>query len=540
LISLSETSGDEENSKQKRKSLLPPSPAQLAGRKAPEAMQQQPPREGGASVGKPQQQPPLGEYSQSRPAAPSARLPPSPSQLRGESVSTSASPQPQSPPSRPTQPTPPTAPAQEEQQQPPSPLTSGPTGAKLPPSPNQLRPGQKVAPTTQKTTGGQPASTQPPVAAAVPSPQPSVVVQQELQKPGGGKLPPSPAQLKPQVPSQLLAPQPPKAETPPSAQPSRQIQPSSQSTTAQKAGGPTLPPSPGQLKSKTQPSPTQRSTQLPPIREAQPPQPPRVAAPAVAGQSMAKPAVPPSTAPRPLVKRPGPSAPVQATPKMHRMGPALIVIVLLVAAVLGYYQMVYYPAANAGSTFAPIIPSKTNSTVVIAAGSASGTLSQTFTPSSITVVIGQNASVVWINRDSAAHTVTSSGSSNDVRWDTLANRTNNINPAGAAGSTFNYTFSVPGTYNYFCSYHPFMHGTVIVVKGTTSVGSIPQRLSASGKEQGQQYFFLTQIGRSDSSFAFAIILATLIGSGMAPCSVNRFRIDGTEYSRIPDDLTNTS
>ncbi|TMI74540.1 hypothetical protein E6H11_02390, partial [Candidatus Bathyarchaeota archaeon] len=29
-------------------------------------------------------------------------------------------------------------------------------------------------------------------------------------------------------------------------------------------------------------------------------------------------------------------------------------------------------------------------------------------------------------------------------------------------ATFKVTFSVDGTYNYVCSYHPWMHGTVIV------------------------------------------------------------------------------
>lgn len=72
-----------------------------------------------------------------------------------------------------------------------------------------------------------------------------------------------------------------------------------------------------------------------------------------------------------------------------------------------------------------------------------------YDPDNITVVIGVNNTVIWTNNDNEPHTVTASDGAFD---------SGNMN----AGSTFAYTFTNPGTYTYFCRYHPWMHGYVIV------------------------------------------------------------------------------
>ena len=70
-----------------------------------------------------------------------------------------------------------------------------------------------------------------------------------------------------------------------------------------------------------------------------------------------------------------------------------------------------------------------------------------FTPAAITVKVG--STVVWTNDDSVDHTVTFDG--------------NAISSANLGkNDTFSHTFTVPGTYNYICTIHPFMHGSVIV------------------------------------------------------------------------------
>lgn len=71
-----------------------------------------------------------------------------------------------------------------------------------------------------------------------------------------------------------------------------------------------------------------------------------------------------------------------------------------------------------------------------------------FGPSSVTITAG--GTVTWTNSDSASHTATGDGGSFDTG--TIA--------SGGSGSI---TFDTPGTYTYFCSIHPDMTGTVVVV-----------------------------------------------------------------------------
>jgi plastocyanin len=70
-----------------------------------------------------------------------------------------------------------------------------------------------------------------------------------------------------------------------------------------------------------------------------------------------------------------------------------------------------------------------------------------FGPAMIQVAPG--APVTWTNADAAPHTTTGE----DGAWDsgTLA-----------PGASFSVTFSTPGTYEYACTIHPFMRGTVVV------------------------------------------------------------------------------
>lgn len=73
-----------------------------------------------------------------------------------------------------------------------------------------------------------------------------------------------------------------------------------------------------------------------------------------------------------------------------------------------------------------------------------------YSPSTITVEIGVNNTVRWVNNDTAPHTVIATDHSFD---------SGNLNP----GDAWTYTFTKPGTYNYICTHHPWMKGTVIVL-----------------------------------------------------------------------------
>ena len=71
----------------------------------------------------------------------------------------------------------------------------------------------------------------------------------------------------------------------------------------------------------------------------------------------------------------------------------------------------------------------------------------TFSPGNLTVSAG--AKVTWINRDSAPHTATDRGG----EWDT-----DNLGENESATLEFN----TPGTFAYYCVYHPAMTARLIV------------------------------------------------------------------------------
>jgi len=92
-----------------------------------------------------------------------------------------------------------------------------------------------------------------------------------------------------------------------------------------------------------------------------------------------------------------------------------------------------------------------------------------FAPDKITVVIGVNNTVTWSNDDTAPHTVTSSS----VPTSAKAFDSGNL----ASKATYSYTFTTPGTYQYTCSYHAWMTGTVVVVAGTVATPTTALKVS---------------------------------------------------------------
>ena len=79
-----------------------------------------------------------------------------------------------------------------------------------------------------------------------------------------------------------------------------------------------------------------------------------------------------------------------------------------------------------------------------------------YNPQVLTVVVGVNNTVVWINSGSISHTVTSTDhtASGAPLFDS-----GNMN----AGAEYSHTFLQPGTYDYYCVYHGTMQGEVIVL-----------------------------------------------------------------------------
>lgn len=72
-----------------------------------------------------------------------------------------------------------------------------------------------------------------------------------------------------------------------------------------------------------------------------------------------------------------------------------------------------------------------------------------FAPGTVTVKVG--TTVTWTNNDQDPHTVTSTGTGGPLKSATLQN-----------GEKYTYTFTTAGTFEYLCTIHPFMTGTVVV------------------------------------------------------------------------------
>jgi plastocyanin len=85
-----------------------------------------------------------------------------------------------------------------------------------------------------------------------------------------------------------------------------------------------------------------------------------------------------------------------------------------------------------------------------------------YAPDSITVVIGVNNTVEWTNNDTVGHTVTSESGNGSIS-------SGHVNP----GASFTYTFTTPGTYDYYCTYHSWMLGTVVVKAAVTPAPEFP-------------------------------------------------------------------
>src|SRR5262245_38424625 len=97
-------------------------------------------------------------------------------------------------------------------------------------------------------------------------------------------------------------------------------------------------------------------------------------------------------------------------------------------------------AILAGAAFVPTIPALAADTTVKIDNFA-------FSPQRITVKAG--TAVTWDNADDIPHTVVAS---------TKLFRSKVLD----TGGTFSFTVTTPGAFEYFCSLHPHMTGTIVV------------------------------------------------------------------------------
>jgi plastocyanin len=118
-----------------------------------------------------------------------------------------------------------------------------------------------------------------------------------------------------------------------------------------------------------------------------------------------------------------------------------------------------------------------------------------YDPAQLTVNVGDT--VVWTNEDSAPHTVTVSDGPEKFN-------SPNLNK----GDSFSYTFTKPGTYNYYCAVHPDMKAAVTAQgssappsptssaspsPGPTSSHTMPPPSSSGGSDGCASKEMLTQL-----------------------------------------------
>jgi len=131
------------------------------------------------------------------------------------------------------------------------------------------------------------------------------------------------------------------------------------------------------------------------------------------------------------------------SPKSFTGALTVIIAILVVGgAVAGAYA--YSSGAN---------PTSGVVTISIINGAFNPSSSVHFSPATVTLVIGVNNTVTWINNDYTIHTVTSDSG---IFGSGLLNN----------GNSWTYTFTKAGTYGYHCAIHPFMTGEIIVVQNS--------------------------------------------------------------------------
>jgi amicyanin len=115
-------------------------------------------------------------------------------------------------------------------------------------------------------------------------------------------------------------------------------------------------------------------------------------------------------------------------------------------------------SAIAAAVFGAVVGSGMAGGVLIARAQTPATVVSidnfTFNPQKLTVKAG--TTVTWTNKDDIPHGIAATGNS--------FTRSNALD----TDNSYSFTFTTPGTYQYFCYIHPHMTGTIVVEAATGS------------------------------------------------------------------------
>lgn len=130
-----------------------------------------------------------------------------------------------------------------------------------------------------------------------------------------------------------------------------------------------------------------------------------------------------------------------------------LVLVIVAGSLAGVFILRLQPSLTSAQTSG-------GAGVVIMPSGIGTNPSLNYAPVNITVIIGLNNTVTFKDEDNSApyHTVTATDGSFD---------SGNM----AYGQSWTHAFTTPGTYTYYCKYHFWMRGTVIVLPAGSASSS---------------------------------------------------------------------
>jgi plastocyanin len=100
-------------------------------------------------------------------------------------------------------------------------------------------------------------------------------------------------------------------------------------------------------------------------------------------------------------------------------------------------------------------------TVIIPEGSSvANSDHNNFEPETIKVVIRVNNTVRWVSQDVTSCGIRASSMDDPDFFNATEGDASFLDP----GETFDFTFNVPGVFDYHCEPHPHKHGTVLVLE----------------------------------------------------------------------------
>jgi plastocyanin len=144
-------------------------------------------------------------------------------------------------------------------------------------------------------------------------------------------------------------------------------------------------------------------------------------------------------------------------------GLTIIFFIVAIAISFAFYQFVFLKELNLKPSVPEAVANPVESlNVNIVEGAGLPTNPKFFDPHDGRATLGESNKVIWTNHDTTSHTVTSDTDYDDE----LSGKFNSMETIGLVppGGTFEFIFSEDGEYPYHCEPHPWMTGTVTVVK----------------------------------------------------------------------------